>query len=232
MKKYSYPTLLIIISTLLPSSGYAQKAMTEAELDKWLNTDEPVEKKRPINEGKLSFLSTKKYSAVMHSDNIITINKNSLKNGWVKLNQCYRNLDKFPAVEVVYKYKAVKNLKIKSKALIQEAWIKKNSGNNSVELRRVKKGATICVSADVKSLVKLPSGQYSISNGPFRRKFLDGYFPLRVSLAIKYPSRLIKPVTITPNKPQLNIRKKSKMILIDATFEGVLNTKVSFKRVH
>ena len=232
MKTYLNPVLLIMLTTLLLPTSYAQKTMTEAELDKWFNSDEPVEKKRPINEGELSFLSRKKHANVMHSDNTIIINKNSLKNGWVKLEQCYRNLEEFPAIEVVYKYKAIKNLKIKSKALIQEAWIKKNSGNNSIELRRVKKGATICVSADVKSLVKRSSGQYTLSNGPFRRKFLDGYFPLRVSLAIKYPNRLIKPVTITPNKPQLNIRQQSKMISMDATFEGVLNTKVSFKRVN
>lgn len=232
MKNYLLLTLALTTMLFSVTVIAEKKPMTEAEKLKWLEKDDTVKKPRSINEGNLTFLSDKKFAKVMHSDNHITIQESSLKNGWVSLKQCYRHLDAFPAVEIVYKYKKMKNLSIVSHQGAGEAKVKKNPGaNDSVDLKNVKKGASICVSANIKSLVKQTAGIYTMKNGPFRRQFLDGYFPMRVSISIKFPEKILKPVSVKPEKPELGIKIGKKQVSMDATFEGILNTHIKFRKL-
>jgi len=229
MKKSIFTILLILVSPLSYSQDF-----TKQQIDKWLNNpDAPlpvVKKQRKINEGKLVFLDRIKHKAVMHSENKIQITKSSLKDGWVNLNQCYKQLDAFPRVQVVYKYKNIRKLKVHVIKKMDSAKVQ----GKSVQLVNVKKGATLCVSAQVQSLEKTGTA-YQLKNGPFRRKFLDGYFPLRVSVSVSYPLALIKLARVSPNNKVIEknkgilIHKTKNKIRLDATFEGVLNTRLVFK---
>jgi hypothetical protein len=218
-----YPQALLCL-ILLISPPLMAREMTEAEKLKWLNSDEPVKKQRPINEGDLTFLDRKKFRDVMHSDNRITITHSSLKDGWVNLDQCYRNLDAFPKVEVVYKYRKMRNLKIQTYKGIKSAMV----AGQSVQLEQVKKGATLCVKAQVQSLFKRKSGRFSLKNGPYRRRFLDGYFPMQVTVAVTYPKKMrIK--NISPNKKGMQITRNKNRVILNAIFEGILNTQIDWE---
>ncbi len=202
------------------------KDMTDKEKTKWFESEESVKPKKKINLGDLTLLDAKKYPKVMHSENKIKISADSLKTGWVLLNQCYFHLNAFPKVEVVYKYRKLKNLKIISSSKIAKTRV----AGQAIELIDVKKGASLCVKASVLSLVKTTKG-FKLENGPFRRKYLDGYFPMRVSLEITYPSKLINVNNILPKMLiSSKVKKSQGKINVDATFEGVLNTKVVFEK--
>ena len=232
MRKF---TFALVTMSFVMSSLYAQE-YSKKELDHWLNNPDaplPVRKKhREINEGKLQFLDPVKFNSVMHSQNNITISRDSLGTGWVRLNQCYRQLEPFPRVQIVYKYRNIRDLKILNYHKIASAKVQ----GKSVQLTGVKKGASICVKARIQSLQKTASG-YQLKNGPFRRKFFDGYFPLRVSVKVTFPVELIKLIRVTPASkpgeisPGLRIKKSRNQINLDATFEGVLNTRIDFAAI-
>ena len=54
-----------------------------------------------VNEGKLSFLAEPPPKAVHHHHNDIVIGPESLREGWVRLEQCHEHLDAVPRAEVV-----------------------------------------------------------------------------------------------------------------------------------
>ena len=231
MTKKIIPLIVIILF----SSTTISQNLSKEQLDKWINDpDAPipeVTKKRKINEGQLTFLDRVKHKDVMHSEIKIVIKPDSLKNGWVTLNQCYRNLDAFPRVEVIYTQRQIKDLKVLRVEKIASAKVK----GTSVQMEKVQKGATLCVSAQVKSLTKTSAG-YMLENGPYKRKFLDGYFPLRVSVSVSYPGNILKIAGLTPESYNNNantgmlIHKASNMVRFDATFEGILKTRIDFSK--
>lgn len=225
-------SIFAIITIFSTTLSYSQE-FTKQQIDKWLNNPNAplpvVKKQRKINEGNLVFLDRIKHKFVMHSENKIQITKSSLQDGWVNLNQCYKQLDAFPRVQVVYQYKNIRNLKVHIIKKMDSAKVQ----GKSVQLVNVKKGATLCVSAQVQSLEKTNTG-YQLKNGPFRRKFLDGYFPLRVSVSVSYPATLIKLAKVLPDNKAATktkgmlIQKSKSQVRLDTTFEGVLNTQLVF----
>ncbi len=229
-----HKTIFLMIASglgLLSLTCAAARPMTEAQIEKWLNSDEPVAEKKPINEGRLVFLPSQQASRFMHSDNRIIIGKRSLEDGWVRLEQCYRNLDAFPRVQVLYRYKKMKQLKILSFSGIGRARVTPVDGRHSVQLTEVRKGASLCVSAWIQALQQGPAGRYRLKTGPYRRKFLDGYFPLRVTLKIDYPPTLLRVADFTPQAAGMKIHRRANRLVFDAVFEGELNTQVNFDRL-
>ncbi len=230
------PFVSLFFCAVFSASAYSQN-LTTKQLENWLNNpDAPIptaKKQRKINEGKLTFLDPKKYKSVMHSENNISISDSSLKTGWVDLRQCYFQLDAFPRVQVVYKYRNIRHLKIISFNKINTARLE----GTSVQMVNVKKGASLCVTAQIQSLKKTDNG-YQLINGPFRRKFLDGYFPLRVSLTVKFLKaklrfmKVVSPSGIKKNNLLgIQITTLPNKVRLDALFEGVLNTRLTFKAV-
>lgn len=225
----------IFFSLLVTSFAYSQD-LSKKQLDRWLNNpDAPIpaaKKHRKINEGKLAFLDPGIHQRVMHSENRIFIDSSSLKTGWVELQQCYHQLDEFPRVQVVYKYRNIRDLTIVKFDKMDSARVE----GQSVQLLNVKKGASLCVSAKIQSLSKVAGG-YQLTNGPFRRKFLDGYFPLRVSIIVDFSRTKLRLIEVSPqpvnkaNQPGLQVSKTPNVVRLNAIFEGVLNTRMNFKLV-
>lgn len=216
-------TLLLLVSLL---ASTAASSRSDIDWDTyWPDDDDKIID--AINEGKLHFLDKPPDNPVHHHHNKITVLKSSINTGWIKLQQCHDNLDIFPRVQIVYKQGKIRNLRITEHNNIGEARVE----GNTVQLTDVKKDARLCIEAESRALIAQEDGSFVMRNGPFMRKFLDGYFPMRVSIDINLPANLsfvaIEPVeqkgfTVTRNKQRLQL---------DTWFEGKLMTQIRFELV-
>ena len=199
--------------------------MTPEELEAWFYSDEVIPS-QPTSEGELKFLTAPPPKPPTHSYNKITIIQRSIEDGWVELYQCYSQLDPVPDTVISYRYKAMRNLAIQSKYNIGKSSIK----GQSVELLDVKKDAILCVSAEVRIFYQNRDGSYKLVNGPFHRKFLDSYFPYKVTLDIDYPSAKLQFVKSIPaSQTGFKVEKKRNNLYIESVFAGKLNTEFVFK---
>lgn len=198
-------------------------AFTDAE-ERWLNAideTDTIEK----NEAKLKFIKPPLNKNTLYSTNTLTISQKSIDDGWVDLHQCYRYLDKLPEVDITYYYRSIKNLRLISKKNIQSAILKEQS----ITLKNIKHNAEICISAEVRIFYQNPDLSFSLVNGPYHRRFLDGFYPYHVTLHISYPEGLLSFVSSKPKQQEgFSIVRKSNELLIDTYFEGILNTEIKF----
>jgi len=217
------PDMLIKLFLLINIISTQALAYTQ-EQERWLNAEDDNDVSH-VNEGQLVFIEPPSDKNPLHSINQLTIDKNSIDNGWVKLQQCYKHLGILEQVEITYKYQFMKRLTLVSKNNIGKARIKKQS----IELSNVKKDSELCISADVRIFYQNPDRSFSLINGPFHRRFLDGYYPYHLTLKINYPEDLLFFKNSIP-KPQKGflIQRKASQILFDTYFEGILNTEMRF----
>ena len=202
---------------------------TKEELENWFNTDDPAPPGAKTiirsNDGQLEFIPAITNQDIVHSQNTFTIDKESIDNGWVKLKQCYQHLAPIPRIEVVYQYRYIRNLKIHSIKNIKNAYI---AENQSVQLENVSADAKLCITAEVRNFYQNEDKTFSLVNGPYHRKFFDGYYPYHLTLDIRFTpglkylssrplSRQYFPVLFTPGK-----------LYVDTWFKGMLNTEFQF----
>lgn len=180
-----------------------------------------------VNEGQLHFLASPPTKPVHHHQNRIGIESSSLASGWVRLAQCHDHLDAVPSTQITFREGFVRDLKVDEYSHVGEAWIE----GSSVQLRQVGPNARVCLSAQVRALRNTGNGYFSLINGPFMRKFLDGYYPMRVTLHVDYPAKTLNLIDITPAaQPGLSVAEKPGAIRIEAVFEGELQTLIQFDR--
>ncbi len=217
-------SVLLLLVSLLASTAASSRSDIDWETY-WPDDDDKIID--AINEGTLHFLDKPPDKPVHHHANKITVLKSSIDTGWIKLQQCHDNLDIFPRVQIVYKQDKIRNLHITEHNNIGEARVE----GHTVQLTDVKKDARLCIEAESRALIAQEDGSFVMRNGPFMRKFLDGYFPMHVSIDIKLPANLsfvaIEPVeqkgfTVTTDKQRLQL---------DTWFEGRLLTQIRFKLV-
>lgn len=178
-----------------------------------------------VNEGQLRFLSEPPDKAVHSHYNQITIDDQSLVDGWVGLYQCHEHLDAVPSAQVVYRQGRVRNLEVVRTSHIGRAWVE----GSSVQLQDVQHGAVLCIRAQTQALSRNDETSYNLSNGPYMRKFLDGYYPMRVSLRIRLETDRLRFVESIPEEqPGFRLWRQGREIGYDAVFEGVLNTVLRF----
>ncbi len=217
-------TGIIILLFALASSLSANEAMTPEQLETWFNSDDEASTEQ-VSEGALQFISPPA-KAVLHSINTLTIDENSIDNGWVGLVQCYKHLDAVPVAEVVYYYKQMRGLRITASHNIGSAQLQ----GQSVQLRDVLKDAELCIRAEVRIFYQNPDQTYSLINGPFHRRFLDGYYPYHVTLNIHFPGkRLVLEQTRPAAQTGFEVRQAANGLTIDSHFEGALNTEIIFR---
>ncbi len=227
---YSFKTLVFFFTLFLLGSwqSVSAKELSEQEMERWLNSDDlnpPNYKKVEVNGGELYFLEKKPTKPVHHHWNTLTIYKNSLKDGWVKLEQCHRNMDRVPRTQVVFNRKTVRDIRITKVAAIEKSWVE----NNTVQLENIKTNAILCIEAWSKALVKNTDGLYKLTNGPFMRRFLDGYFPIHVTIDVDFKATNLKLVQVEPMAQNgFKITETAKTINMDAWFEGRLKTSLTF----
>lgn len=197
----------------------------EDPVDSWFDDfteDPPVPQ---VGKGELVFLAKAPQSKALHSINDITITENSLETGWVQVDQCYRGLDAVPQTEIIYRYGEMRNLHIRNSTNIGHAIAR----DQSVELTNVTEDASLCIQADARILQRMDDGRYDLRNGPFHRRFLDGYFPLHVVFTVHYPAALLALTgSIPETQPGFTVEPEMGKVAIDTWFVGTLVIEVQF----
>ena len=216
---FLYWPLVSLCLWILPSL----LAFAEPDDDWW--KDDFEDKTQQVNEGELVFLTAPPNKNVHHHHNHIVVHMANLLDGWVSLNQCHRHLDPVPDAQIVYNKGRVKNLKILSSDNIHKTWVE----GHTIQLRDIQANAKLCISAMSKSLSVNSNGTYRLNNGPCMRRFLDGYYPMRVTMEIEFPQDCLLLKKINPdNQEGFEVKFNDKNIYIDTWFEGRLSTEITF----
>lgn len=206
----------------IPLLSFADNQDAEA----WFN-DDSEQKALAVNDGQLEFLLTPSNKKVHHHHNILTVSNRSMRNGWVGLLQCHRHLDRVHAAQIVFKPGLTRKLKVVSYKNIDKAWVE----GDTVQLLNIQSDAELCVSADTRAFTYNPDGSYSLRNGPYMRRFLDGYYPMHVTIEIILKTDKLEYIGSNPqHQPGFEIVQKQKSLLVDTWFEGQLRTEFIFKR--
>ena len=217
--------LITLLLACLFFSGTAQAKKGASGDEDWLAPD-PDEQLRNINEGKLVFLQKLPDKPVHHHETRLEITEKSLQDGWVKLVQCHENIDNFPRAQIVYNRERVRNIRITGQQHIEQSWVE----GHTIQIRNAGKNAKLCLVAESHTITISPRGIYTMQNGPFMRKFLDGYFPMQVSLEVKFPDSLEYLGINPPEQPGFHIIRKRNSIKFNAWFEGRLITQIYFRK--
>jgi hypothetical protein len=106
---------------------------------------------------------------------------------------------------------------------IDAVWVEANS----VQLTNVRPGASLCVSARTRALEANADGSYTLRSGPFMRRFLDGYYPMRVSMDIEIADGDLRLLGTEPRRQAgFEVEETGSGVRLDALFEGRLKTSV------
>lgn len=189
--------------------------------------DDDTQRALRVNDGDLAFLAQPPAKLVHHHHNHIVIDRDSLHSGWIALRQCHENLDVFERVEIVFDAERVTDLAVASSAEIGRAAV---VGSN-VQLEDVRAGARLCITLRSRALRRHEDG-FELRNGPYMRKFLDGYYPMHVTMEVRFPPDQLRYVSVDP-VPQAGFESRvvEGGVLFNAWFEGRLTTRVKFQPI-
>jgi hypothetical protein len=214
----------LLAAALLATSLVAEPAWStndETNFDsEWPDDDWSVE---DVNEGELEFLAEPPVEHVHHHDNVMTLARASLDDGWVRLDQCHRNIDKVARAQIVFRSGRIRGLHITASENIGRAWVE----DASVQLTDIRQNSRLCLAAETRALSANSDGGYRLNNGPFMRRFLDGYYQMRVSQKIVLADSGLVFSGIRPAvQPRFELEVTKQSILFDAWFEGRLLTEI------
>ena len=227
MKRALIPLFLLLGIFPVSPAVNGTEEISQEELERWFNSNsmEPPRYKE-VNDGHLVFLTNNHDKSLHHHHNTLTISRESLDNGWILLEQCHRNIDKVAAAQILFKAERVKNITITKSENINKAWVE----DSSVQMEDIRDNAVLCLRANSHSLVKNADGSFSLHNGPFMRRFLDGYFPIRVSLDLNYADTNLILTSVTPqNQSGFKVVEHGGKVHVDTVFEGKLQTEFHFR---
>jgi len=200
----------------------AGAAAAQQQEEAWFEDDAEL-RALAVNEGELVFLAAAPAGRVLQTRNRLVLSERSLADGWVQLEQCQENLDPVPALEIVYRYQAMRGLHIRSYRGMARAWVQ----GASVQLLDVGEGAEVCIGAEVRILRPAGEGRYGIVSGPFHRRFLDGYYPLRLDYRISWPAARLRLESLQPEaQAGFGVTQRPGELQVSAVFEGRLNSRV------
>ncbi len=195
--------------------------------EEWHFPDDDLEARiAAVSDGELILLQTPPEQPAHHHWNLIQITEASLKNGWVLLEQCHHDLDPVAETEIVYHPERIRNIQLLNSENITTTRIE----GATVQLSGIGSNAHICLQSESRALTSQADGGYRLKNGPFMRRFLDGYYPMRVTLEISYPHTLIELQDFTPQPAQAGtIQYTPGRIVWDSWFKGRLFTEFDFQ---
>lgn len=201
-------------------------AFTEEQLQ-WLESDDDNPSPAlEVSEGELAFLPTTARKPEHWHNNRIWIDETSIRTGWTRLHQCHHHLDAVSALQIVYHKARIRNLVITRYKNIAKAFVQ----GPTVQLQNIKPDSQICISAESRTLSPEDEKHFTLKNGPFMRRFLDGYYPMTVSLVVYYPAHLLKFMSASPaQRPGWTVKKASNQIILHGRFEGRLETRLRFR---
>jgi hypothetical protein len=113
----------------------------------------------------------------------IRLTADSLVSGWAKVFQCHERLDPVAATDLVFTERNVRALRVDSYANIGQVTVR----DNIVELLAIRPGAKLCVHSEQKIVHGLPENLLAVIAGPYKRRFLDGYYPQGITVTLHWP---------------------------------------------
>ena len=179
-----------------------------------------------VNDETLVFLMEPPGKLVHHHQHWITANRTSLDDGWVTVSQCHHRLDPVALSQITFRKGRVRELEVLSSDRLGSVRVEEDS----IQLEDVEKGASLCLKGELRLVTILDNGGYLLRSGPFMRRFLDGYYPLRVSLQLEYRDLELKLVAYTPSDQSgFQTNRMPGQFGFDAWFEGRLDLNLIFK---
>lgn len=178
-----------------------------------------------VNEGNLHFLEQAPNAPVHHHRNRIVLSESSLVDGWATLEQCHSHIDAVPSSQIAYNADRIRNLRITRAENIGRAWVEAHT----VQMENISANATLCIEAQTQALSPDGQGGFQLKNGPYMRGFLDGYYPMRVSMTVSLqaPGLVFRDIEPAP-QPGFKVSTSDREVLFEALFEGRLNTLMRF----
>lgn len=177
-------------------------------------------------DGELQFLVKPPKRAPHKHSAHITITNDSLKTGWVLNKQCHYNLTRVAALEVVFRKGGVRNLKISRADNIKKAWVEEST----VQLVDIGKNAVLCISSETHSFkFDTLNGTYAWHGGPYMKRFLDGYFPMHLNLAVDYPHSKLTMLSMDPAALKSRAIKLNGHMRLNTMFVGRLDVHLKFR---
>lgn len=181
-----------------------------------------------VNEGDLRFLPKAPERQAHHHRNHITLLPDSLGSGWVKLEQCHQHLDPVPNTQIVYVQDRIRALRIVRAENIERAWV----DGDSVQMENIQHDALICIEAESLALLNDGPHAYVLRNGPYMRRFLDGYYPMRVTLTVNLGNSGLRFDSLFPAaQPGFGVHVSQDEVAYDTWFEGRLTTAIRFVEI-
>jgi len=228
MRRISLHVTQYILCSLLISWQVNLFAEFSKEQLQWLES-EAEHPTQNVNEGQLEFISVVADKAEHEQSMQIAVTEETIDSGWAVIKQCHKNLDQVEKLEIVFHRHRVRNLQVLNYKNIGKAW----AVVDRVKVRNIQSGSFICLQAE--SLIfrenagQARSRTYEMVNGPFMRRFFDGYYPLTLSLDISYPVDRLRLVSVSPEaQPGWKIRYDAGRIFLNGRFEGKLSTRIRF----
>lgn len=218
--------ITVMLAVLASAGASWSQAATDDWPEEWSDEPDLASQVARVNDGELEFIPRQAAAGAHYHRNRIAITEASLERGWVDLVQCHENIDPVPAAQILFRADGIRSLAIERSDKIGRAWV----DGHSVQLEDVQPGAELCLRAQSRALHALGDGLYLLRNGPYMRRFLDGYYPMRVALQIDFPNDRLRLVGQTPaNQDGFRVaRGDGGGLDVDATFEGRLVTCFDF----
>ena len=226
---YQRPVVTLLF-VLIPLGVFAADDVDESGFDDNLDDawfeDDLESRIADVNGGDLVFLTTPPSKPVHHHHSHIILDANSLDNGWVTVIQCHSHLDAVPRSQVLYHRTRARDLSILAHENIEAVWIE----GHTIQLADVEQGASLCVRVRMHTLESNEDGSFSLRGGPYMRRFLDGYYPMHVSMNIQVPRDYLRFVDTRPRlQDGFQVMETDDGIYVDAWFEGKLHTEMRFE---
>ncbi len=177
----------------------------------------------------LTFLLEEPDRTPHHHQNQIRITQSSLEDGWADLRQCHNDVAAIRRMVIVYNEARIDELQVESTRNIESA----RAEGDRVDLRGVQRDAEVCVTARMKIVEDEGDGVYRLENGPFVRRFLDGYFPMRVTMAVSWGDLDLRLAETDPaDQDGFEVVTSDHGFMFDTLFEGELRTLVRLRNSH
>ncbi len=159
---------------------------------------------------------------------VLSVDAQSLDDGWVDNHQCHRNFPLFPALQIAFRDGAVRNMRIIEQSAVEAAWV----SESTIQMKRTRPETTLCFRSENHTIeYDAWNEEYRMTVGPYYLKLFDGYFPLNVDLTVEYPTDELRFVGLEPAEIDgARIRREQGRVHFHALFEGRLELVFRFKR--
>ena len=217
----------ILCGLLVSWAGLSGAQFSKQQLE-WLESDDE-HPAQVVNEGRLTFIEAKPEDPEHHQTMQITLTEDTIDSGWAVVTQCHVNLDQVKRLEVLFRQGRVRNLQVVEYRNISDARV----NGHRVEVTEIRPGSRICLQSESRVLWPLAMQgniqAYEMTNGPFMRRFLDGFYPITIAIEVRYPADRLRLDSVRPAaQPGWEIRYDADRVYLDGRFEGKLVTRLRF----